>query len=237
MNKQSEIHFQRHYYSETADKYDELHLLPEDEHYFALCFLVGMIDNLGVKSILDVGSGTGRAINYIKQQKRYVRVVGIEPVREMREIGYRKGIPKSNLISGDATAIAFSNGAFDLVSEFGVLHHIKTPHIAIHEMLRVAKKAIFLSDSNNFGQGSLLKRTIKQIINAMGLWKVAVFINTRGKGYTLSEGDGLAYSYSVFNNYQLIRRHCKSVHILNTKDGDINPYRSAGHVAILARKQ
>lgn len=66
------------------------------------------------------------------------------------------------------------------------------------EMLRVAQKAIFISDANNFGQGRFLARTAKQALNALGLWKTVDFIKTKGKGYTISEGDGLAYSYSVF---------------------------------------
>jgi len=76
------------------------------------------------------------------------------------------------------------------------LHHIRKPALAVAEMLRVATKAIFLSDSNNFGHGSPLGRSIKQTIDLLGLWPLADWIKTKGKGYTISEGDGLAYSYS-----------------------------------------
>jgi hypothetical protein len=104
-------------------------------------------------------------------------------------------------------------------------------------MLSVAKKAIFISDSNNFGQGSLLSRIVKQLINAIGLWKVADLIKTKGKGYTFSQGDGLAYSYSVFNNYDQIKKQCSRIHLLNTKDGSWNFYRTASHVACLGIKK
>jgi len=103
-------------------------------------------------------------------------------------------------------------------------------------MLRVAKKAFFLSDSNNFGQGSRTTRTLKQILNTIGLWEVADHLKTGGKGYFISEGDGLAYSYSVFSDYKLIREHCKSIHILNTRGSGVNPYRNASHVACLGTK-
>jgi SAM-dependent methyltransferase len=164
-------------------------------------------------------------------------VVGIEPVKELREIGYNNGLSEEELIDGDATKLKFPAHEFDLSCEFGVLHHINKPGLAISEMLRISNKAIFISDSNNFGQGTIVGRTIKQLINLFGLWNVANIIKTRGKGYTLSEGDGLAYSYSVFNNYQLIQDHCKSIHILNTRDGHINPYRTASHVALLGIKK
>ena len=70
----------------------------------------------------------------------------------------------------------------------------------------------------------------------MGLWPFADMIKTKGQGYTLSEGDGLAYSYSVFSDYRQIARTCQSVHLLNTMDGGPNLYRTAAHVALLGVK-
>ena len=78
---------------------------------------------------------------------------------------------------------------------------------------------------------------MKQTFHALGLWPLVDFIKTRGRGYTISEGDGLAYSYSVFNNYRQIRAQCTSVHLINTLDAGINPYRTATHVALLGIKQ
>ncbi len=71
----------------------------------------------------------------------------------------------------------------------------------------------------------------------IGLWRVVDFIKTKGKGYTISEGDGLAYSYFVFNNYKQISGYCKPIHLLNTKDGGMNLYRTASHVALLGIKK
>ncbi len=236
-NTTDEIVKQRRYYAETANLYDEMHVNEQDEHFFALTFLVASLDYLQVRSILDIGSGTGRAIRYIKKRRPELRVVGIEPVKELREVGYSQGLSEKELVDGDATKLQFSASEFDLVCEFGVLHHIRSPELAVSEMLRVAGKAIFLSDSNNFGQGSLMVRSIKQMINFFGLWKLADLIKTKGKGFTISEGDGLSYSYSVFNNYKQIQTQCKSIHVLNTKDGHINPYKTASHVALLGVKK
>lgn len=227
---------QRRYYADTANAYDAMHLDAADEHYFALCFMLGATDYLGVRSILDIGSGTGRALAEIKRQRPDIRVTGIEPVRELREIGHGKGIGIDELIDGDALALDFRDGEFDLVCEFGVLHHIRTPARAVAEMLRVGHKAVFISDSNNFGQGGAVSRMVKQTVNALGLWPVMDYIKTRGKGYTISEGDGLGYSYSVFNNYEQIKTRCRSVHLLNTLPAGIDPYRTASHVALLGVK-
>ena len=232
-----EINIQRSYYKKTADQYEKMHNADEtDEHYFALSCLAGLTNYLKIESILDIGSGTGRGLKYLKELCPKIKIIGIEPVKELREIAYSQGISKEELIDGDATKLDFGNSEFDLVCEFGILHHIKNNKLAVDEMLRVSKKAIFISDINNFGTGSKVKRSIKQILHALRLWKLVDFIKTKGKGYTFSEGDGLVYSYSVFINYRQIKSSCKSVHIINTKDADINLYRTATHIALLGIK-
>ena len=165
----NEPEIQRLYYAETASRYEAMHHGNNDEHFFALCYLVGILDFLRIKSILDIGSGTGRVIKYIKKCRPELRVIGIEPVAELREIGYSSGLSRGDLFAGDGTALQFDASSFDLVCEFGILHHVSTPEIVVAEMLRVAKQAIFISDSNNFGQGSLLVRTIKKSFNMLRL--------------------------------------------------------------------
>jgi len=233
----SDADIQRLYYAETAQRYDTMHLKEEQEAHLSLCLLLAAADFLGVRSILDIGSGTGRAIAHVKRARPDLLVKGIEPVQQLRAIGHANGIGADELVDGDALALEFADGAFDLVCEFGALHHIKTPARAVDEMLRVAGKAVLIADVNNFGQGSFLSRAIKQMLDAFGLWPVADFLKTRGRGYLLTEGDGLAYSYSVFNDYARIRAKCRSVHVLNTVDGGVNPYRTASHVTLLGIKK
>jgi len=227
---------QRDYYAARATKYDAAHIQRGDEHHFALAFMVGMFEYVGVESILDVGSGTGRVLQYLATHAPSVKRRGIEPVAELRSTAYAKGIAEAEITEGDATRLAFPDGTFDLVCEFGMLHHVRNHGAVVREMLRVARKAVFISDSNNFGQGSALKRTVKQALHAAGLWSIVDLVKTRGKGYSMSAGDGLWYSYSVFDDYQIVRAGCRSVHVLNTRDGDVNPYRSASHVALLGIK-
>jgi ubiquinone/menaquinone biosynthesis C-methylase UbiE len=231
-----EIAIQRDYYRRTSSRFDEMHLGSKGEHDFALAFMQSMIDFLDIGSMLDVGAGTGRALVQIKKSHANLRILGVEPSAAQRDVGYTKGLSRQELIEGDAQQLQFADGAFDLVCEFGALHHMTDPGKAVSEMLRVARKAIFISDSNNFGQGSLASRTVKQVLRSIGLWRVADLIKTRGRGYTLSEGDGLFYSYSVFNNYPEIARRCKSVHLVNTVAAGTNLYRSAGHIALLGIK-
>ena len=230
------VAIQRAYYAATAARYDAMHVAEDDEHGFALQFMIAVIRYLGVRSVLDIGSGTGRALLTLQREVPEVRAVGIEPSPELRRVGHGKGLAESQLIDGDAMSLAFPTESFDLVCEFGALHHIPRPAEAVAEMLRVARRAVFISDSNNFGQGSPLARLVKQAINALGLWPLANLMKTRGRGYTITEGDGLAYSYSVFNDYPQIAKRCRTVHIINTAGGGPNLYRTATHVALLGIK-
>jgi ubiquinone/menaquinone biosynthesis C-methylase UbiE len=231
-----EVNLQRKYYTETAAKYDEMQLSEHDEHQFALAILSAMIEYHGIKSVLDVGSGTGRALRYLKVRHPGVRFVGVEPVEALRKVGHAAGLSADELIGGDVTALAAADGEFDLVCEFAVLHHVPEPSKAVGEMLRVARRAIFISDANNFGQGGKISRFVKQMLAALRLWPTFNFIRTGGKGYFISAGDGLFYSYSVFNNYKQIRQACRATHLFNTIDSRADLYRTAPHVALLGLK-
>lgn len=230
------VKIQREYYARTADRYDDMHVSGEGEHDFAAQYMIAAAKHLRVKSILDLGCGTGRGVLHVKKNLEGIRVVGVEPSAELREIGYSKGLSESEIVDGDAMNLAFSDGSFDMVCEFGALHHIPVPSKAVSEMLRVSSKAIFISDNNNFGQGGRLSRFMKQAFNAVRLWPLAYRIRTRGKGFSVSEGDGLAYSYSVFNNYRQIKEACASVHMLNTLNSGPDLYRTAPTLAILGIK-
>jgi SAM-dependent methyltransferase len=195
-----------------------------------------LIRHYDIKSVLDVGSGTGRALVHLKKLPE-LRVRGVEPVQALREAAYAKGISPDELTSGDATALPFADGSFDLVCETGVLHHVAKPDKAVREMLRVARKAIFISDSNNFGQGSALSRLVKNALRLGGLWEAANYLRTGGRGHHESAGDGIFYSYSVFNQLPLIRAACERVHLSTAASDVAHPLWSANHVAIFGLKR
>jgi ubiquinone/menaquinone biosynthesis C-methylase UbiE len=224
---------QRNYYNQMASQYDKQHG-HEPEHDFALRWLGSIVDHLGIQSVLDVGSGTGRALIYLKQKNRNLKLLGVEPVRALRNVAYEKGISFDELIDGDATDLAFGEDSYDLVIAFGMLHHIRRPKRAVQEMARIARLGVFLSDSNNFGQGSAISRTTKQLLRALGLWRLAVFVKTRGRGYQFSDGDGVFYSYSVFDSVGILKSKFPRIHYMNTAASGYNLLRSAPHVAVFA---
>lgn len=233
----SQPDLQRSYYARTAERYEELHVREHDEHGFALAWLAGLVDHFGARSVLDVGCGTGRALRYLKHRHPTLQVTGIEPSAELRAVGHAAGIGVDELVAGDATRLALADQSVDIVCEFGVLHHIERPRLAIAEMLRVARIGIFISDDNHFAAGSALGRRIKRGLNAFGLWQAAYRLRTGGKGYRISEGDGLSYAYSVFDDLDFVRSRCSAVQLASTAEGGPDLYATAAHVALFGRKR
>jgi ubiquinone/menaquinone biosynthesis C-methylase UbiE len=236
MDKTAEL--QRKYYETTAQDYDASHA--EREHVVALHLLAAFIEMNQVRSVLDVGAGTGRAMRFLRERFPKLVVKGVEPVDGLRARGHAQGIAEDDLIAGDGSSLPFADGSFDLVCEFAVLHHVRQPANVIREMNRVATRMIAISDCNFMGQGRGSLRLLKLAIWSAGLWRVADWFKTRGKGYTYSEGDGIAYSYSVFQNLALIRSAWADVQVYPTSaDGGrlAGPLVSAGHVLLVAQNR
>lgn len=230
------IQLQKQYYARTANEYASIHG-GEPEHDLALGIFASSIRFYDGKSVLDVGCGTGRVLRFLQSSAPDLEVRGIEPVPELRQKAYEAGVSKTILTEGDATALSFPSNSFDFVCSFGVMHHLRNPRVAIAEMLRVSRIGVFISDTNCFGCGSLPSRLIRQSINALGLWKAVQWGLTGGKFYKISEGDGVHYSYSLFNDLPFLARHSETLHVMNTLGRGINIYRDCSHLAALAIKE
>jgi tRNA1(Val) A37 N6-methylase TrmN6 len=96
-NIASEAEIQQKYYAESAHKYNEMHTQEGGEHYFALSLLVATIEHFGIESILDLGSGTGRAVAYIKRKCPQIKIVGIEPVKSCVRLAIRMEFQETSL--------------------------------------------------------------------------------------------------------------------------------------------
>jgi ubiquinone/menaquinone biosynthesis C-methylase UbiE len=205
MTKAEEL--QRSYYEESAASYDDLHVSPEDEHSRALKHISALLDLVGITSILDVGCGTGRGIKFFLVSRPGIRVHGIEPVQALIKQGIeRNGIPMDLITCGRGECLPFPDQSFDAVLELGVLHHVERPDLIVKEMMRVARKAVFLSDGNRFACGSIFSRLAKLSLYKLRLFRPAYLLKTLGRGYRFSEGDGVAYSFSVYDVFHILAK-------------------------------
>jgi ubiquinone/menaquinone biosynthesis C-methylase UbiE len=241
MNESAEK-LQARYYEQSASAYDSIHNASEDhEHNLALRYIEMISNAFGFQTFLDVGAGTGRGMRFLLDRGKQVR--GVEPVAAMIEKAESNGVPKGLLLRCSGYELPFNDGEFDAVLECGVLHHVAEPARMVGEMIRVAKRAIFLSDANRFGQGSHAARLLKTALYKCSLWRAARFIQTRGKMYTVSEGDGVQYSYSVFDSYDQLAARTQKIWLLPTGGAQsshsswLHPLLTSTHVLLCAFRE
>lgn len=236
------VQIQRKYYEDTATRYDSMHAHEGAGDPTLGYFVHGMMRMLDVRSVLDVGTATGRGIREIKAALPKAFVCGIEPVAGLIQQAAENGSTSSGpLIRATGEALPFPDASFDAVCEFAMLHHVEKPNAIVKEMLRVARKAVFLCDSNRFGQGALPLKLIKVALYKCGLWSSYNYFRTRGKGYLITEGDGLAYSYSVYDSLDLLARWADRVIMIPAEAGKstswFHPLLSSSGVVACAVKE
>ena len=196
---------QRQYYGDTAARYEQMHAHEGAGDEFSMRLLHAIVRMVNAQSVLDVGTATGLNLRALKDALPHLSVCGIEPVRRLIEQAAQRAlVVPGPIVQAKGEALPFRDASFDVVCEFAVLHHVPDPGAVVKEMLRVARKAVFISDSNRFGQGSWSKRIIKLLLFKSRLWAVFNYLRTSGKGFLISEGDGVSYSYSVYDSFQQI---------------------------------
>jgi ubiquinone/menaquinone biosynthesis C-methylase UbiE len=91
----------------------------------------------GDERALDVGCGTG-ALAYVLA--RHVReVVGVDASEEYVEAAREHAPPGCTFLVGDAAALPFGYGEFDLVGSARLLHHVRRPELVVAEIARVTR--------------------------------------------------------------------------------------------------
>lgn len=91
----------------------------------------------GNERALDVGCGTG-ALAYALAP-HVGEVVGVDASEAHVDAARRNAPANCTFALGDAAALAFPYGAFDLVGCVGVLHHVRRPELVVSELARVTR--------------------------------------------------------------------------------------------------
>jgi ubiquinone/menaquinone biosynthesis C-methylase UbiE len=209
---QDAVTIQREYYRETASQYDSMHASESADSPVVSEAILEAVRTAKAGSVLDVGSATGRGLGQLAAKLPQTLVCGIEPVAALLKQAVETGVSRSvPLVRGSGDLLPFADQSFDAVCEISVLHHVSNPSIVVSEMMRVARKLVIIADCNRFGQGSLPARWLKLLLYKFGLWGTFNYVRTRGKHYQISEGDGLFYSYSVYDSYELVANWAERV--------------------------
>ena len=237
------VETQRKYYADTAARYDSMHAHEGATDTSITKFVQAFLRMLEARSVLDVGTATARGMRDLKRALPELFLCGVEPVAALVEQAIKNGNTSHvSMICGTGEALPFPDASFDVVCEFATLHHAANPNAVVKEMLRVARKAVIICDSNRFGQGSRAARLLKLFLSKSKLWGVYTFLRTRGKGYTITEGDGLAYSYSIYDSYDLVSRWADRVILIPSTPGEkssswFHPLLNSSGVLVFALKE
>ncbi len=81
------------------------------------------------KTVLDVGSGNGKMIDYFKSREKEVTAIDLEPTR--------KDIQKVDIFKNN-----FKDNSFDLIYSAHVIEHISEAEKFAKELLRISKKYV-----------------------------------------------------------------------------------------------
>jgi SAM-dependent methyltransferase len=148
-------------YAFIARDFTKSRKLPWHDIYFVFDYL-----NKGDK-VLDLGCGSGRL--FPKFQDKGVEYFGIDNSEELIEIA-KKENPQGNFQISDGLKLPFSDGFFNKVYSFAVIHHIPSKELRfkfVQEAKRVLKKdgTIVLTTWDLWNKKEPRKSVFKNIFN------------------------------------------------------------------------
>lgn len=88
--------------------------------------IVDLLGNAGGGEVLELGCGTGNIIAAMLEGVPGARITGVDPSAGMRDRCAEKfsGDPRVEIVAGEALAIPFPDGHFDIIVSNYTLHHV-----------------------------------------------------------------------------------------------------------------
>ena len=101
--------------------------------------IVRFVAPKGDERALDSGTGTGALAFALAPHVR--DVVGVDVVPELLEQARKRAaqVPNATFVEGDAIALPFGYGEFDLAGTLRTFHHLARPELAMAELTRVTR--------------------------------------------------------------------------------------------------
>jgi SAM-dependent methyltransferase len=91
----------------------------------------------GSETALDSGCGTGALAFALAPHVR--EVVGVDTRSDYLEAARAAAPENARVVEGDAMALPFGYGSFDLAGCHRLLHHVRRPELAVSELARVTR--------------------------------------------------------------------------------------------------
>jgi len=153
----SATHFAR---LEHARDYPQARALPSDTLQQWSRIIVGLVPRPGVRTILDLGAGTGR-FSALLADCFTAAVVAVEPAWSMLARREMEPRPDVRFVAGEAEALPVRTEAVDLAFLSMVYHHLADVPLALAEIRRVVR-----------GGGWVVARTsTREVVDALDLYE------------------------------------------------------------------
>jgi ubiquinone/menaquinone biosynthesis C-methylase UbiE len=146
--------------------------------------LANMIGRIKDRSVLDVGTGTGRAALILARGG--ARVTAVDASEQMLEVARRRAADESvkvNFLVGDAHALKFPDRAFDVTVCLRVLMHAPDWRRCMSELCRVSQRLVIF-DYPSAASAAAIESVTRRAVHAAG---------------------GRTEAYRVFTNRQIRR--------------------------------
>jgi len=127
----------------TYDKYSSTNPLEQRMMRGFMAALDELLDGPSPRRILEVGVGEGHVMRRVRERFPGVPIAGLDLPDEALSDDWRA--ERLPCLFGDATALPFPDGGFDLVLAIEVLEHVPGPDAALAELARVCTGRLIAS--------------------------------------------------------------------------------------------
>ena len=137
-------------------------------------YLCSRLDVRGLR-VLEVGAGTGR--DRVDLATRGAEVCTLdyseESLRIMREASAAHGGENVRIVAGDALALPFRDGSFDIVFHQGLLEHFRDPLVLLRENARVLRNGghLLVDVPQRYHYYTLMKRALMAVDKWFAGWE------------------------------------------------------------------
>jgi len=180
---------------------------------YELPILLGMSTGKNYSSVLEIGCGNGNGARLIEKYYKPKKIVAIDLDEKMIDLARKNNNSNSiGFIVMNASKLDFPDNTFDVVFDFGIIHHIPNWRDCIRELKRVLKE-----------DGEL-------ILEELSIESFSGFPGTIWKGILAHPYEEM-FTFLEFENYL----EETGFTIMNQKES--NPLRLLKHISLRAEKK
>ena len=155
----------RRHFDERAERYDHDTETCDQQDFANFELVIPYLIQHSGESVLEVATGTGIILELLLKAGK--DAYGLDFSNGLlRVAGEKGGISRERLLCGDAEKLPFSDKGFDSACVFRSLHHMENPRIVLQEMIRCARKNVFIYDS-----AGEWRRLVKRLLVKVGVYQ------------------------------------------------------------------